>query len=161
MIDNNNKLQQAIELATNMHKGQFDKCGMPYILHPIEVMINMQNDEYGNNNMLIVAILHDVIEDSDRYILDSWEDVWEYWEDFFRTHNFDKEVVSALKAITKKKDEDYKDYIYRCMDDEYARVVKIYDLKHNLKLTRLIKSGIKDKQIIKYINALKMLEEDI
>ena len=36
-------LEKAINLATKAHAGQFDKLGMPYILHPLRVMENVQN----------------------------------------------------------------------------------------------------------------------
>jgi len=53
-------LHMAILLANECHKNQTDKAGEPYILHPLKVMMDMETlDEK------IVAVLHDVVEDSD------------------------------------------------------------------------------------------------
>ncbi|PSB29764.1 HD domain-containing protein [Chlorogloea sp. CCALA 695] len=57
-------LTKAISIATSAHKNQVDKGGKPYIEHPLRVMKQMMSDAAR-----IVAVLHDVIEDSD-YSLD-------------------------------------------------------------------------------------------
>ena len=55
-----NNLNKAIKLACEAHDGQFDKTGKPYILHPLRLLIKLKNiDE------MQVAVLHDVVEDSD------------------------------------------------------------------------------------------------
>ena len=41
----NEQLEIAIELAIKYHKGQIDKGGNPYILHPLEVMNNVDRME--------------------------------------------------------------------------------------------------------------------
>jgi (p)ppGpp synthase/HD superfamily hydrolase len=52
-------LSKAIEIALLAHKGQKDKSGAEYILHPLRVM------EKGNTEVeRICGILHDVVEDS-------------------------------------------------------------------------------------------------
>lgn len=51
---------KAIKLAYQAHEGQLDKAGMPYILHPIHLAEQM-DDEIST----CVAILHDVVEDTD------------------------------------------------------------------------------------------------
>ena len=52
-------LERAIEIAAKAHAGQIDKAGEPYILHPLRLMLSMDSD-VGR----IVAVLHDVVEDS-------------------------------------------------------------------------------------------------
>jgi|GEM_PF-1087186 (p)ppGpp synthase/HD superfamily hydrolase len=37
-------LERAIEIAVEAHKGQKDKAGMPYILHPLRLMFQMKTD---------------------------------------------------------------------------------------------------------------------
>ena len=56
----NEQLEIAIELASKYHKGQIDKGGNAYILHPLEVMNNVDRMESK-----IVAVLHDIIEDTE------------------------------------------------------------------------------------------------
>jgi len=41
-------------------------------------------------------------------------------------------VISAVKAITKQKNEEYKDYIMRVAKEPNARKVKIKDIEDNL-----------------------------
>ena len=60
MLSYNEQFQIALELAVEKHKNQTDKAGNPYILHPLHVMENVKSKE-GK----IVAILHDIIEDTD------------------------------------------------------------------------------------------------
>lgn len=37
-------LDKAILIATKAHQNQVDKAGKPYILHPIRVMMKMENE---------------------------------------------------------------------------------------------------------------------
>lgn len=52
-------LATAIQVALAAHAGQQDKAGQPYILHPLRLMLRMSTPEE-----MIVAVLHDVVEDS-------------------------------------------------------------------------------------------------
>ncbi len=58
-------VEDAIALAVEAHRGQKDKSGQPYILHPLRVMFS-RNSEIER----IVAVLHDVVEDTGRTIDD-------------------------------------------------------------------------------------------
>ena len=46
-------LEKAIELAARHHAGQVDKGGIPYILHPLAVMMAVEGERAK-----IVAVLH-------------------------------------------------------------------------------------------------------
>ena len=48
-------LQRAIEIAVEAHKGQLDKGGNLYILHPLRVMMGLDTEDEK-----IVGVLHDV-----------------------------------------------------------------------------------------------------
>ena len=52
-------LEDAIVIAVEAHKGQTDKAGAPYILHPLRMMMRLKSEAE-----MVTAILHDVIEDS-------------------------------------------------------------------------------------------------
>ena len=52
--------KKAMNIAYEAHKGQMDQSGVPYIFHPIHLAEQM-NDEATT----IVALLHDVVEDTD------------------------------------------------------------------------------------------------
>ena len=84
-------LERAIEIAVEAHKGQLDKGGNPYILHPLRVMMSVDLELEK-----IVAVLHDVVEDSN----------WTF--EALLAEGFSNEVIEALKSVTKKSDnEDY------------------------------------------------------
>lgn len=113
-------LTKAISIATSAHKNQLDKGGKPYIDHPLRVMKPMTTDAAR-----IVAVLHDVIEDSD-YILDDLVAV-----------GFSEEIVQAVEALTRQKGEPYKNYLRRIKTNPIAIAVKLADLQDNMDLTRL------------------------
>lgn len=117
----------AFELATKAHKGQKDKGGKDYILHPIEVASYMDTDIEKT-----VAYLHDVIEDT--YL--TFEDL--------KKCNFPEEALEAIDVLTKKKNDSYDKYIETICKNELAKKVKIADLLHNLDLTRIKKPVKKD-----------------
>src|SRR5258706_11264623 len=63
---NSTLLEKAIIYATEKHKGQLRKGnGLPYIMHPISVMITLGKIKKSNNTELlaIVCLLHDIVED--------------------------------------------------------------------------------------------------
>ena len=52
-------IEKALQIAAKAHEGQKDKAGEPYILHSLRAMMSVDGEEAQ-----IVAILHDVIEDT-------------------------------------------------------------------------------------------------
>jgi len=135
-------LEHAIEIAVEAHKGQTDKGGSPYILHPLRVMMSVDGESEK-----IVAVLHDVVEDSDWTV------------DALLAEGFSVEVIEALKTVTKEsEDEDYDLFIQRAMQNPIGRKVKIADLRDNLDVTRISEITDTDvKRINKYKKALKLL----
>ena len=64
------KLKKAIEFATKAHEGQVRKyTGEPYIVHPLEVAEIVKTVEH-TEEMLMAAVLHDTVEDTDTTIED-------------------------------------------------------------------------------------------
>lgn len=134
-------LNKAIILATTYHKGQVDKSGQPYILHPLWVMSNVESLK-GK----IVAILHDTIEDTQLTISD------------LINHGFCDDIVKAIDILTKKKNQKYDDYIELVSKNDLAKEVKIEDLNHNMDLNRLKEVTEKDvKRYLKYVKAYNYL----
>lgn len=120
MLSYNEQFQIALELAVEKHKNQTDKAGNPYILHPLHVMENVNNKE-GK----IVAILHDIIEDTD------------ITEDYLLKIGLSKRIVDAVVALTRSEDMDYQEYIKNLSSNPLAKEVKLADLEHNMDLKRL------------------------
>ena len=114
-------IEKALQIAAKAHEGQKDKEGLPYILHPVRVMMGVQGGEAQ-----IVAVLHDVIEDTSVTAED------------LRKAGFSEEVVAAVLCVTHRKDEPYADHVVRCKGNEIARGVKLSDLTDNWRLDRMI-----------------------
>ena len=133
---------KAIDISYNAaHKGQYDKAGKPYATHPIYVATKMKT-----NKEIIVALLHDVIEDTKLSLEDLIEE------------GFPHEIIEAIDAITKKPEEDYFEYIKRVKKNPLARKIKIEDLKHNMNLKRIDEPTEKDyERVEKYKKALEIL----
>ncbi|MBR5011946.1 MAG: GTP pyrophosphokinase, partial [Clostridia bacterium] len=51
--------KKALKLCFEAHKDQKDKSGLPYVFHPFHLAEQMESEE-----TTIVALLHDVVEDS-------------------------------------------------------------------------------------------------
>ena len=135
-------LERAIQIATEAHKGQFDKAGREYIGHPIRVMeMGKTEDEK------IVGVLHDVIEDTD----------WTF--ERLEAEGFSQEVINALRCVTKtSEDENYDEFIDRVKKNPLAASVKINDLTDNMDIRRLPYLSDKDvKRLKKYLKAYKRL----
>ena len=54
-------LEDTLIFAANAHRGQTDKAGQPYILHPLRVLNNLGLNAPLEHQM--AALLHDVMED--------------------------------------------------------------------------------------------------
>lgn len=139
----NTKLTRlASKIAYKAHEGQTDKAGVPYIFHPIHIAEQMDSEE-----SCVVALLHDVIEDSDITL----EILSKY---------FDDDIIATLRVLTKKENDDYVMYIKRVKTNKLATKVKIKDLEHNRDLTRLDEVTDKDrKRSMKYWEAIRYLED--
>lgn len=118
-------IRKALDIAITAHKGVVDKGGVEYVFHPITVALKCNTDDEK-----IVALLHDVIEDTPITF------------DDLRNEGFPEYIIEALDAITRRKPQEQKgvarwNYIKRCKANQIARVVKILDLEHNSDLTRI------------------------
>lgn len=106
-------------------------------------MINVNAEEEK-----ICAILHDLVEDTD-YTLDD-----------LKSEGFSEEIIATLSCLTKRKNEDYFDFINRVKENKIAINVKLADLKDNMNLTRL--QSLTEKDFIrleKYVKAYNILSE--
>lgn len=115
-------LNKMITIATLEHNGQFDRGGMPYILHPLQVMhlLNTQDEQ-----LQCIAVGHDLFEDTGITPLELEE------------ARFPARVIDGIIALTKNKDEPLVDYKERVKANPDAVRVKLCDLQHNTLLHRL------------------------
>lgn len=112
--------KKALMISFNAHKNQTDKSGMPYVYHPFHLAEQMDS-EYA----VCVALLHDVVEDTDMTLED------------LREAGFPPEVIEALALMTHNDGVPYMDYVRRLSGNPLAKQVKLADLRHNSDLTRL------------------------
>ncbi len=134
-------LIKAFFIMLKAHKGQKDKAGKAYFWHPINVALGVKGARFKT-----VALLHDVLEDSDLYTIDDF--------DFL-----DAIQKEALILMTYDKTVDYLDYVNKIKTNPIARAVKLSDLKQNSNLNRLkivTKKDIERKE--KYCKAKQILQ---
>ena len=125
------------------HKEQVDKTDMPYVFHPFHLAEQMETEE-----TTIVALLHDVVEDTD------------YTIDDLIKMGFDKTVTNAIALLTHDNAVEYMDYVRLVKSNPVAKAVKLADLRHNSDLSRM---DVVDEKALsrteKYKKAIALVEE--
>lgn len=135
--------KKALRLSFDAHKDQVDKSGIPYVYHPFHLAEQMESEE-----TVTVALLHDVVEDTDYTI-----------EDIIAM-GFPKPVTDALALMTHDKAVPYMDYVAKIKTNPIAKAVKLADLRHNSDTSRLEYVDEKVlRRIRKYHDAIELLEE--
>lgn len=133
-------LEKAIKIAVKAHSGQVEKNGDPGILHPLRVMHSVSTNEEK-----IVAVLHDVIEDSKLTFKD------------LKKAGFSDKIVNAVKSVSNLKGEEYFKFIKRASKNKIGRIVKIADTYDKLTLERF--TNLSSRNFNKYKNALDILKK--
>ena len=136
-------LEKAIQIAVNAHMGQKDRAGAPYILHSLRVMHSVDATDAK-----IVAILHDVVEDTPV----TFDELIEA--------GIPKHLVITLRLLTHADNLSYEDYIARLSENSLAVKVKLADLKDNMDLSRLREISEEDMDLYKkYVTSYRYLRE--
>jgi (p)ppGpp synthase/HD superfamily hydrolase len=141
-------LTRAIKIAATAFESDYDKGGTPYIMHLLYVMHKVK--PLGELAM-ICAVLHDLIEDKESE---------GYTFEYLRTQGFSEEVIAVLQLLTHRKETAYMDYIKAISVHPIAKAVKIADLEHNTKVSRL--KGLRKKdfdRLEKYSIAYQYLKD--
>lgn len=148
-------VEKAYEIASKAHAGTKDKGGEDYINHPIAVAAQLV--EYGEK-YVSVALMHDVIEDTDVTINDL-------------EGEFPADVIDALSLLThaghyRTHEEYMKAYVEYVMaikesGNDIALKVKLADLNNNMDISRIPNPTEKDYKRIeeKYKPAVQLLSE--
>lgn len=132
-------LQRAIEIAVEAHAGQTGRDGLPYVLHPLRMMLQMRTDPER-----IVAILHDVVEDNPAWPLSRLAD-----------EGFDDAILQAVDDLSRRDGEAYEAFVRRAAQRPLARTIKTADLGDNMNIERLPAFGAQDcERLARYHNAL-------
>lgn len=123
------KVKKAYKLAAKAHANQYRESGEPYIIHPLNVCMNLTKFN-ADGASLCAGLLHDVVEDTD-FTLDDIE------------KQFGKEVAFLVDGVTKisnihynNKDEATNANIRRLInslnDDVRIIIIKLCDRLHNM-----------------------------
>lgn len=136
------KTKKAMKLCFEAHKNQVNKSGMPYVFHPFHVAEQMTDEA-----TTIVALLHDVVEDTD-YTLED-----------LAAEGFGKDILEAVALMTHEDDVPYLDYVAKLKDNPIARAVKLADLAHNSDLSRIGEIDDETRERLeKYQKAIALLK---
>ena len=138
-------LETAIGIAVEAHRGQTDRGGAPYILHPLRMMFRVQTDAER-----MAAVLHDVVEDTD-WTLEA-----------LRERGFPDEVVTAVDHLTRRQEESYDEFVTRAAANPVARRVKLADLEDNMDVRRtgtLTEDDV--ERLGRYLRAWRRLTHDV
>lgn len=128
-------------LAARKHAGQMygDKLYMYHLMAVVESVARKWG--WHNKDLLAIAVLHDILEDTDLTFEELVEAVG-------------KDIARCVEALSKREGEDYHDYIARVKEHHYAKEVKIHDTLCNL--TESIMADSKNR-VKKYSNQLQLL----
>jgi len=124
------KLIKAYNIAEKAHKGQLRESGEPYIIHPINVCINLAKF-HADGSTLVAGMLHDVVEDTDMTIKDI-------------ENEFGCDVAKLVLGVTKinnlhfssldeARDANIRRIITSLNDDVRIIIIKLCDRLHNMK----------------------------
>lgn len=137
-------LNIALNLVRNKFAGKVDKAGKPYIRH-LERVYRDVAEGGGDIDQCVIALLHDIIEDTDT----TEGDLVEF---------FPNRIVRAVFVLTKRPTQSYMEYISLVKNNEDSLVVKLADLRDNMDITRLNEITDKDvERLKKYHTAYKFL----
>jgi len=123
-------LNKALIIATVAHANQYDKGGKPYILHPLAVMHKLRTVD---EELMCIAILHDVVEDTDV----TWQKL--------REEGMTDRIIEGVRCLTKIRGETYEEYKLKVKSNPDSIAVKKCDLQHNTDIRRL--QGVTEKDI--------------
>jgi len=125
-----NRIERAIAVAYEAHKGMMRKAGGPYILHPIEVAQIVATEVGLGATSVICALLHDVVEDTDLTLEDLEQE-------------FGGKVADIVDGLTKikvynkswvaQKAENFKKILFALGKDVRVILIKLADRLHNMR----------------------------
>ncbi len=141
-MDDLQLVEKALGIAVEAHRGQKDRYGAPFILHPLRVMQRLETTDAR-----IVAILHDVVEKT------------EWTVERLGQEGFPENILEALRCVTKREGEDYEQFVRRSAANPLARRVKLADLEDNMDVRRMTTITNEDHQRLnKYLEAWHFLQ---
>lgn len=164
-------LNVAVLISSNAHLYQKRLNGRPYLEHPrgcldmFEHLItymgsssvcHLKDCSIPYEGVREVAVLHDVIEDTEL----SHEDVKDIFYLYGFKNHFDKYISKPLQLITHNQEDDYDIYIDKVLTNPVSSLVKMLDLNNNLNLFGLDKFNQEElERAIRYLNYFKKIND--
>ena len=139
------RIAEAFSFMVQAHKGQM-YGNLPYFTHPLQVaeaVINPTHDE------IIVALLHDVVEDT------------KYCEQDIRS-SFGKTISDAVALLTEDSNLSYKENINRIIESDSIAAIKVKwaDNKINMSGDKTwMTAKRRDRLMSKYAKSFKLLSD--
>ncbi|MBA1143070.1 HD domain-containing protein [Mesorhizobium neociceri] len=130
---------RAAKIAEEVHAGQHDKTGRPFVEHCRRVA-----DAVETIDQKSVAYLHDVLEKGEGWNRARLEDA-----------GFSTAIASAVDAMSRRDGEDYFAFVRRAASNKLALPVKRADLEDNIWQSRQIGASA-----TKYEEGLRILDEE-
>ncbi len=110
---------QALRICYEAHAIQLDRDNKPHLFHCIRVA-----EKQATAERVVIALLHDVLEDSDIPITRLQAE-------------FGEPIAAAVLALTRGKEEPWSSYIDRVCQNVDAMHVKISDISDNTRVERM------------------------
>ena len=142
------KIEKALNFAIKAHENQFRKSGEPYIIHPI-LVATITSFFSDNEDMIISALLHDVVEDTEYSLSDIsslfGEEVAHLVEGLTKIVNIREEslVPSYSDEKLAKSALSFRKMLLSSIKDIRVLVIKLCDRLHNMMTLDALRS---DKQ---------------
>jgi len=120
-------LERAIQFATEAHEGQYRKYTHdPYITHPLAVMEIVRGVPGHTEEMLVAAVLHDVVEDTDVSLMEIEEEFGNVVSDLV-LHLTDISTPEDGNRLKRKR----KDAEWYAQGSAQAQTIKVADFIDN------------------------------
>ena len=123
-------LSAMLVLVATAFAGKYDRQGLPYVLHCLQVMYFMESDD---EELLCIALGHDLIEDTKTTYL------------MLRQLGMTERILEGIRCMTRLPGETEEEYQARVMSNPDSIKVKLGDLRHNTDIRRL--KGVSEKDL--------------
>lgn len=139
----------ALLLACQYHKDQYDRQGKPYILHLLRVAHGLNTTD---EEAMAIGVLHDIKEDHG------------VTDEQLKAAGMTPRVIEGVAGVTHLPGDSYEEYVEKMRGKMDCLKTKRSDLRDNSDITRLSDTVITEKdtaRFTKYSKAFKRVEEMI
>ncbi|MEA4840111.1 MAG: phosphohydrolase [Bacteroidales bacterium] len=134
-------IEEAANMAKAFHQGQKDKAGVDYF----EGHLSYVGNAGYNWKEKIVGFLHDVAEDTP-HTVEEIMSLLKAKSNGVLTNEDAQEIETALNLLNSTTASSREEYIARIKDCPLATKVKLNDLRHNMDISRIPDSTLKDRE---------------